>query len=96
MSLDRLVVALLVTAVTACLVPVATAQVGPTQACTPQAAPAQLVQPARVCRSAADLNELLRSTYTAGAVAAVAPGAVAAQVVAPAAARSASTCTTRR
>jgi hypothetical protein len=54
----------LAAAVAAWLAPGAAGQVSGSQACTPEAAPAQVGQLVRVCRSAADLNDLLRSTYT--------------------------------
>jgi hypothetical protein len=54
----------LAAAVAAWLAPGAAGQVSGSQACTPEAAPAQGGQLVRVCRSAADLNDLLRSTYT--------------------------------
>ncbi len=65
MPSPRVVAMGLAAALAAWLAPVATAQVGGSQACAPQAAPTQVgVQPARICRSAADLNDLLRSPYT--------------------------------
>ena len=45
------------------LVPAASAQPGPVQACTPMATPAGIVRPERICRSPDELDALLRSTY---------------------------------
>ncbi len=65
MPSPRVVATCLAAGLAACLAPAASAQVGGSQACAPQAAPTQVgAQPARVCRSAADLNDLLRSPYT--------------------------------
>ena len=65
MPSPRVVAMGLAAALAAWLAPAATAQVVGSQACAPQAAPTQVgAQPARICRSAADLNDLLRSPYT--------------------------------